>query len=95
MEFPTLFYRTPGVHNAGGTRTYDYVGVNDDDHAEALAADGWFPSLVEALAPGPKADEPLSARALLKAEAKRLGVSFNWKTSDEALEQRITEKRAE
>lgn len=95
MEFPTIFYRSPGVHNAGGTRTYDYVGVPDEEAAEHFIDQGYVTSLEAALAPEPKADEPLSARALLEGEAKRLGVGFNRKTSDEALEQRITEKRAE
>lgn len=102
MEFPTIFYRSPGVHNAGGMLTYDYVAAPDEDRVDELAADGWHPSLEAALAAnepklGQTAPDPatMSSRALLEAEAKRLGVGFNWKTSDEALEQRITEKRAE
>lgn len=90
MEFPTIFYRTPGIHSAGGKLTYDYVAVPDEEAADRFIDQGYVTSLEAALAPEPKADEPLSARALLEAEAKRLGVSFNRKTSDETLEERIT-----
>lgn len=101
MDFPTIFYRTPGIHSAGGLLTYDYVGVKDEDEAEHFADQGYFPSLEEALAAnapklGQTASEegPKSDRALLEEEAKRLDVSFNWKTSDEVLTDRINEKRA-
>lgn len=87
MDFPTLFYRSPGVHNAGGTATYDYIAVPDEERAEALIEEGWHSTLPGAL--DVHAEEP-SDRALLETEAKRLGVSFNWKTSDEVLIERIT-----
>lgn len=94
MEFPTLFYREGGPHNAGGTRTFDFIAVANDDQAADRAAEGWFPSLTEALASEQDPDT-MSDRSLLEQAARELGVSFNSRTSDQVLIERITEKRAE
>lgn len=89
--FPDMVYRVPGLHRASGGYTYDYRGVSDaDELSDALAA-GWFRTIAEAIA-GEVADEVIAeaeTRAALEVRAKALGVSFNWKTSDAALAERI------
>lgn len=90
MEFPTLVYRVPGPHRGPDNTTYAFVAATDEAHFDALTEAGWFASLPEAIDP-PAVEEVAepSDRELLEREAKRLGVGFNWKTSDEALAEKI------
>lgn len=108
---PCLLYRSPGAHVMPGldAPTYDYIGVSTEEDYRHRIAEGWFETRDEAI--GRKAagsaieaadalhdavkdiEEP--ARAALEAEAKALGVGFNWKTSDQALAERIAERKAQ
>ena len=58
IEFPTVVYRTPGAHQCAGG-TYGYVAADTPEQFERLIADGWFPSLQEAIS-GEMADPSLS-----------------------------------
>lgn len=103
-DFPTMVYRTPGPH-AAPKGTYGYKGVVDQAEYDAALADGWFASIIEAMdgkaaavviAKVEEAQAAVDAiteetREHLEAKAKALGVSFNWKTSDEVLAARIAE----
>ena len=92
-EFPTLVYRLPGAHRLNGSQTYDYLPIQDDDALSAALDDGWILTLEEAVEGRREAvrgtEGPTEERAALEKEAKELGVSFNWKTSDDALLERI------
>lgn len=102
-DFPTIVYRTPGMHRAGGGATYDYKGVADADALGTALKAGWRLTLPEAIA-------SVSAKAVLKEvieaqeaiddvspatrdeleqKAKELGIGFNARTSDTVLAQRI------
>lgn len=48
IEFPTVVYRTPGTHQCAGG-TYGYVAAETQDQFDQLIAEGWFPSLQEAI----------------------------------------------
>lgn len=103
MDFPTIMYRVPGPHKKPRGGTYGYRGADDQEAFDALLAKGWFPSYEEAVAGkvGKKAaakveDEPIDevsapTREELEAKAKELGVSFNARTSDKKLSERIAE----
>lgn len=54
MEFPTIFYKTPGKFSGNGG-TYDTIGVEDKDQAEKLKAEGWKASYAEIC--DPKSDK--------------------------------------
>ena len=90
IDFPTMVYRTPGPH-AAPRGTYAYKGVADQAEYDAALASGWFASVADAMGGKPvNITKPLG-RDELEAKAKALGVSFNWKTSDEVLAARIAE----
>lgn len=88
MDFPTIVYRVPGPHYGADGRGFAYLGVADAAEYEAALADGWFATFEEAAGIEAVAPED-TGRDALEAEAKALGVSFNWKTSDEVLAERI------
>lgn len=103
--FPEIVYRVPGQYRGQNGETFSYLGVNDADEMAAALADGWFRSIGEAQAAG-KADAVLeeveeaieamdsvspATREELELRAKELGVSFNKRTADEVLVQRIAE----
>jgi len=105
-DFPTMVYRTPGPHRASGGGTFDYMGVDDAAAFKAALADGWRQTITEAVA-GEAASAILSevkeaqeavddvspaTRDELEQKARELGVSFNKRTSDEILSQRIAER---
>lgn len=105
-EFPDMVYRVPGLHNTGGGETFDYKGVNDQDELDAALADGWHRTLPDAIGAVVSAAEVIEAvseaqdaiddvtpatRDELEQKAKELGVSFNSRTSDAVLAQRIAE----
>lgn len=102
-DFPTMVYRTPGPHKKPRGATYAYRGAADKAAFDALIAKGWFPSYEEAVA-GKRADQIIEAaealedalddvspptRDELEAKAKELSVSFNARTSDKKLAERI------
>jgi len=102
-DFPTIVYRTPGPHKKPRGGTYAYRGAADQAEFDALLGRGWFPSYEDAVA-GKKADKIVAAaealddaldvvspatRDELEAKAKELGVSFNARTSDKTIAERI------
>lgn len=105
-NFPTILYRTPGPYRKPGGETYDTEGAADQETFDALTAKGWFPSYQEAVA-GKRAGEIIAkaeafddaidevsgpTREELETKAKEIGVSFNARTSDKKLAERIAEK---
>lgn len=98
-NFPTTMYRVPGPHKKPRGGAYAYRGASDQAEFDALIAKGWFSSYEEAAA-GKAADKPVDdtaddtkpySREELEAQAKELGVSFNARTSDKKLAERIIE----
>ena len=102
-DFPTIMYRVPGPHRKPRGGFYAYKGAADQAEFEALLKKGWFPSYEEAVA-GKRAEEIVEAvsdlnndidevseatREELEQWAKDLGVSFNSRTSDKKLAERI------
>lgn len=94
MEYPTLMYRVPGFHRGPDATSFDYKPAADEDAREALIEKGWHDSLDAARGLTAAKVDPLNHvdRDELEAKARDLGISFNWKTSDEALAERIAEK---
>ena len=104
-SFPTILYKTPGPHRKPRGGTYAYRGADDQETFDALLAKGWFPSYEEAVAgkvAGKTAkaaapvedaidDESAPTREELETKAKELGLSFNARTSDKKLSERIAE----
>jgi len=104
-KFPTIMYRTPGPHKKPRGGTYRTIGAADKAEFDELLKKGWFPSYEEAAA-GKTANKIIEAaeafedavdevsaptRDELEAKAKELGVSFNARTSDKKLAERIAE----
>ena len=102
-DFPTILYKTPGPHKKPRGGTYAYRGAADKAEFDALLKKGWFPSYEEAAA-GKTAKKIIEAaeafddavdevsdptRDELETKAKELGVSFNSRTSDKKLAERI------
>lgn len=102
-NFPTIMYRVPGPHKKPRGGTYRTTGAVDKAEFDALLKKGWFPSYEEAAA-GKIANEIIKAaeafedavdevsdptRDELETKAKELGVSFNARTSDKKLAERI------
>lgn len=92
-------YRTPGPHKKPRGGTYKTTGAADKAEFDALISKGWFPSYEEAAA-GKVASKPVDeaaddakpySREELEAQAKEFGVSFNARTSDKKLAERIAE----
>ena len=106
MHFPAPLYRTPGPYRKGkGLKTYRVAGAKDQEQYDAMIANGWFPSYEEAVA-GKVADAIVEAaeafedavddvsgptREELEQKAEELGVSFNKRTSDKKLAERIAQ----
>ena len=98
-DFPTIMYRVPGPHKKPRGGTYAYRGAANQEEFDALISKGWFPSYEEAAA-GKIASKPVDeaaddakpySREELEAQAKEFGVSFNARTSDKKLAERIIE----
>jgi hypothetical protein len=102
-DFPTIMYRVPGPFKKPRGGTYGTRGVADQEAFDELTAKGWFPSYEAALG-GKKAAKVIEAaeafedaidevsdptRDELESKAKELGVSFNARTSDKKLAERI------
>lgn len=105
-DFPTIMYKTSGPHRKPRGGTYAYTGAADQAEFDALIAKGWFASYEDAVAGKKAAAIIQSAEAFedvidevsgptrdeLETKAKQLGVSFNARTSDKKLAERIAEK---
>ena len=95
IDFPTIMYRTPGPHKKPRGKTYAYKGAADQAEFDALLGRGWFPSYEDAVvgkivAVVSEIDAVSPAtRDELEAKAKELGVSFNARTSDKTIAERI------
>lgn len=102
-SFPTILYKTPGPHKKPRGGTYKTTGAADKAQFDALLKQGWAPSYEEAAA-GKAAEKIIEAaeafddsvddvsdptRDELEDKAKELGVSFNARTSDKKLAERI------
>lgn len=106
-QFPDIMYRVPGRHYGADGRGFDYIGVNTAEEVLAAIDEGWHLSIEDAIAAldaGGVIDEVAEAkavladidgdlRAALEAEAKALKVSFNARTSDKVLAERIAAAR--
>lgn len=104
-DFPTILYKTPGPHKKPRGGTYKTTGAADKAEFDALLKKGWFPSyeeaaagkiagkIIEAAEAFDDAVDEVSAptRDELETKAKELGVSFNARTSDKKLAERIAE----
>ena len=102
-DFPTIVYRTPGPHKKSRGGTYAYKGAADQAEFDTLIAKGWSASYEDALARKSAAKVIDAAEAFddaidevsgptreeLESKAKELGVSFNSRTSDKKLAERI------
>ena len=95
-DFPTIVYRTPGPHKKPRGLSYGYRNAADKEAFDALIAKGWSASYEDAVGQKPKTkaveiDEVSGpTREELEIKAKELGVSFNARTSDITLSERIT-----
>ena len=104
-DFPTILYKTPGPHKKPRGGTYKTTGAADKAEFDELLKKGWFPSYEEAAA-GKAAGKIIEAaeafedavdevsaptRDELETKTKELGVSFNARTSDKKLAERIAE----
>jgi hypothetical protein len=98
-EFPDMVYRVPGFHRGPDGCTFDFLGVADDHELDAALASGWSRTIADAMGgelASAQADlEEIGGdlREALEAEAKRLGVSFNARTRDDVLSERIAAAR--
>lgn len=104
-DFPTIMYRVPGPHKKPRGGTYKTTGAADKAEFDELLKKGWFPSyeeaaagkiagkIIEAAEAFEDAVDEVSAptRDELETKAKELGVSFNGRTSDKKLAERIAE----
>lgn len=102
-EFPDIVYRVPGPHYGADGKGFDYRGVADADELKEALAEGWHRTMGEAMgnteakavlvevAEAQEAVAEISeeGREALEAKAKELGVSFNSRTSDKVLAERI------
>jgi hypothetical protein len=96
IDFPTIMYRTPGPHPKPRGGTYAYKGAADQAEFDTLLGRGWFPSYEDAVVgkivvvaeAAIDATSP-ATRNELEAKAKELGVSFNARTSDKTIAERI------
>lgn len=97
-DFPKMVFRKGGPYKGD----YSVASAADAAEYEAMAAQGWSASKDVALGNVVKEIEEARAavesisdeiRAALEKEAKELGVSFNSRTSDKVLAERVAEAR--
>jgi hypothetical protein len=70
LQFPTLFYRCPGIHF--GTRTtYDYFPVENEDVAQMAFDNDCFPTLQEAESAFLDKAEPVKTTPIIVKETKK------------------------
>jgi hypothetical protein len=88
MEFPRLVYKSASNH----------VVANDEQQFEQLIADGWFPTVPEAIAGklnptdnGDESDEALPTREELETKATELGIKFQPNIGDKKLAAKIAD----
>lgn len=99
MSFPTMVYKSPGKHNAGHGKTFDFKGVNTQAELDKALSSGWCIIKTDAVY-GKKTDEIKKAqakeeekdlRASLEEEAVKRGLikgaHFDGRTSIEKLQE--------
>ena len=102
MQFPRAVYRCPGPHHGPPGHTYESKSVPDANahhaalqagwHASLPAACGLVPSLVPApVASLPEDDDAPPSRHDLEAQALKMGLKFDGRTSDAKLARMIDE----
>lgn len=104
-DFPTIVYRVPGPFKKPRGGTYATRGAANKEEYTELLKKGWYPSYEAAIAKD-KADQVIEVaetfedaidevsaptRKELEIKAKQLKVSFNSRTSDKKLAERIAE----
>ena len=100
IDFPTILYRVPGPHKKPRGGTYKTIGATDQDAFDDLTSKGWFPSYEAAISTvaGKAApnvvEQPIDevsgpTRSELESKASELGVSYDGRTSDKKLAERI------
>lgn len=102
-DFPEMVYRVPGSHRGFRGNTFDFMGVNSAEELKAAQAAGWHLKIEDAIAAvqakaviaevveAQEAIDEISpaTRDELEQKARELGVSFNARTKDEVLAERI------
>lgn len=94
-DFPTIMYRVPGPHKNPRGGTYAYKGASDPAEFDVLLARGWFATYEDAkgvkVKPVEKPIDEVSGatRDELEAKAQELNVSYDGRTSDKKLAERI------
>jgi hypothetical protein len=91
-DFPTLVYKKSGPHFGLNGKTYDYAPCADAEQLAAMVSGGgWFKTLEEAC--GVSAQEPTkpepASRAELEAQATKLDIAFDGRTSSASLLKKI------
>jgi N-formylglutamate amidohydrolase len=97
-DFPTIVYRSPGLHAGEFGKTYESKGVADAGELAAALAAGFHRTLIDACRPSQPvapaevpADDAPPTRAELEQHATELGLKFDGRTTDRRLAALITE----
>lgn len=102
--FPTALYRCPGSHQCQGG-TFSCIGANDQNEFDKRIADGWHPTMPEAIAAQyavkpdvvivdtPASDAP-PTRDEMEIKAAELGIKFDGRWSDKRLSDLIAAELA-
>lgn len=99
--YPKMVFKCPGDQVLPGGKSYGHKVVHSDEETDVAVADGWFPSVPEAVEgklDEPAAQEPAEGaprREELEAKAKELGLRFGKKTTEAELGEAIAAKLAE
>lgn len=86
MTYPKQLYRKGGPYGLGA-KAYSVAGCDNAEQEAKLVAGGWHETLDAALG----LEQEAFTREELEEKAKELGVSFNARTKDETLVNRIAE----
>lgn len=100
MNYPCFMYTTPGLFKCKGA-TYSYELVENDEEALVCAENGYYPTLLLALAkpedfdikeylgiskePPKEPTKELPSREQLEKTAKEYDIKFTKKTTDQTL----------
>ena len=101
MTFPTMVYKSPGPHNAGHGKTFDFKGISNQSELDKALATGWSDNKTDAIY-GKKTEEVKKAQAKeeekalkesLEAEATKRGlvkgIHFDGRTSTEKMQEML------
>lgn len=99
--YPKMVFKCPGDQVLPGGKSYGFKVVHSDEETDVAVANGWFPTVTEAVAgklDEPVAQEPVEGaptREELETKAKELGLKFGKKITDAELGDAIAAKLAE